>query len=52
MTVARLRVTLKVAGIWVWPYGSCASLFRRFTDTNVHGTGSGKIWKLEMRGKA
>jgi len=24
---------------------ACASLFRRFADTNAHGTGSVKIWK-------
>jgi len=24
---------------------ACASLFRRFTDTNLYGTGSVKIWK-------
>jgi len=26
-----------------------ASLFRRFTDTNVHGTGSVKIWKTRHK---
>ena len=28
---------------------SYAPLFRRFTDTNVHGTGSVKIWKTRHK---
>ena len=39
----------RVFHILTEPVWALASLFSRFTDTNVHGTGSVKIWKTRHK---